>query len=1187
MKKIFLLLAILWVSLNSYSQDPPAYIQQDTLSGGMILITVQPEGGLWSQYLLTDSTENIISGTYHADNSSQQFMGEDYLISNITSPDNFGGCLPLDVCYNSIQNKLYFYGGQNIIVVDALTNIKTKEIQVSETFDYLYSGGVRLKNQHNLVYNPQYNKIFCATLSADLVIIDCDTDEIVSTINLPDIYNFHSTSLAMDHAGDFVYWYVNDYFMHRYLNKVSCQTNITVLQRDFYPGIYDIVCDKNEDILYLSTFSNPTTKIHAINTNNLQTIAQFGKSEMGKMIVNDATNTLYAADLETNRVLAYDLTTYGLVNTIDVSLEILLQSFCNINENLIYFSGVNGLSIIDGTIGQEVKFYPDEWIANGLLYDEVLNVACFGSRGNITTIDGTNNQIIDVVSNEGGTSVRLIAGADSSVISANLNEGTATIFDFQTHNDSKQLVLNSVVQLGGSMAKGCYNEINEKVYYMQHSSSNHHSYLTIYDANTLSNIAEVPLAPTLRDIQYNKFNNKVYLTSYDKKMIIPIDGVTNQILEDEIIHLQYNPVDIFISSLNKIYVSTHNYVLIYDGETHQLLNSIYAFTAKFEENVSLQIVYAIQAVRYKITAIDAVTNEKIADIPVNGTMPRDVCYNSSSKTIYVAYQDADEILEISGTTILSAISGVDDVTFVEYNYLEDKLYAISSSSMYVIKRNTIHKVIDLSGLCMGLVFNPNNNKMYTHQYYGNDFYANITAIDCDTDEIVSIVQLPQKQKPGISAIVLINDLVFSKNTNRLFCGTRSFSSICALQCNSEHLGLRNGWNWKSFPRLERTDNNPAPVIPVLERINYFPNVYLTLEDDFNRTVTWNYNGWTAGFEDVTSTSGYQLDLELTDAESPHVILYGARLDPATPITLNAGEENWIGYFIPEAQMPLDAFPAATLELITSIKAQDWAMIRQEADPEWRYKGRVMPIRYGDMVKVTVSQSNSFSWNQPAEAVEEMALLVPEYYSYEEQADYLPIFVETDSTSDIQEIAVLANGEVRGAAVREPGDTLVQVSAYLQGVPEGTPLSFETWSGFKSAPAGSGSYAVFDPLDKKYENRTLYKGENAPYHAVSLKSGANAVTPDRRVEVSCAPNPSTGETTFTIRMEEMAKVTLMIRDINGRSIATLLDNEMPKGLYHIKWYGAHDNGSDTVNGVYFYSLSMNGHPQSSGKIVLIR
>jgi hypothetical protein len=404
---------------------------------------------------------------------------------------------------------------------------------------------------------------------------------------------------------------------------------------------------------------------------------------------------------------------------------------------------------------------------------------------------------------------------------------------------------------------------------------------------------------------------------------------------------------------------------------------------------------------------------------------------------------------------------------------------------------------------------------------------------------------------------------------------------------TETLELKAGWNWLSFPRLERTDNNPAPAIQLLERINYFPNVYLTLTDQYKNKVIWDEYGWTADFVNVMSTNGYILEMELTDAEAPYATLYGARLDPATPITLYAGQENWIGYFIPEAQMPLDAFPAATLAHITSIKAQNWAMIRQEADPEWFIKGRVMPIQYGDMVKVTVDQTVDFSWNQPAEAAEEMALLVTDYYSYEEQADYMPLFVEMDAESDIQEIAVLANGEVRGAAVRESGDTLVQVSAYLDGVPAGTPLTFETWSGLKSAPAAPGSYDIHNQYTGIWEARALYKGENASYQRVSLKATATQLPAITAGSITCAPNPFSSHTTFTIRIDQTALVRLLILDINGNLVRELTNGTMPEGLYQVTWDGTGANGSPVNDGIYHFSFTINQKQQASGKMVLIK
>ena len=56
-----------------------------------------------------------------------------------------------------------------------------------------------------------------------------------------------------------------------------------------------------------------------------------------------------------------------------------------------------------------------------------------------------------------------------------------------------------------------------------------------------------------------------------------------------------------------------------------------------------------------------------------------------------------------------------------------------------------------------------------------------------------------------------------------------------------------------------------------------------------------------------------------------------------------------------------------------------------------------------------------------------------YYEFEEQASYVPYFIEMDSVSDAQEVAILADGEVKGAAVREAGDTIIEVNAYLEDV----------------------------------------------------------------------------------------------------------------------------------------------------------
>jgi len=84
------------------------------------------------------------------------------------------------------------------------------------------------------------------------------------------------------------------------------------------------------------------------------------------------------------------------------------------------------------------------------------------------------------------------------------------------------------------------------------------------------------------------------------------------------------------------------------------------------------------------------------------------------------------------------------------------------------------------------------------------------------------------------------------------------------------------------------------------------------------------------------------------------------------------------------------------------------------------------------------------------------------------------------------VAVKAEGAVRGTAVRQPGDTIVEVNAYLEGTTPGAPLEFETWNGYKSIPVEKTDYVVYNVRKKKKEKRLIYTGESTRFHWISLK-----------------------------------------------------------------------------------------------------
>jgi len=83
-----------------------------------------------------------------------------------------------------------------------------------------------------------------------------------------------------------------------------------------------------------------------------------------------------------------------------------------------------------------------------------------------------------------------------------------------------------------------------------------------------------------------------------------------------------------------------------------------------------------------------------------------------------------------------------------------------------------------------------------------------------------------------------------------------------------------------------------------------------------------------------------------------------------------------------------------------------------------------------------------------------------------------------------------------------------------------------------------------------------------------------------------PNPFNPETMIHYDLPESGSVSLMIYDILGRELVTLVKQFQPAGQYQILWNGNNEKGTPAVSGVYFYRISSNGFSQTK-KMVLSR
>ncbi len=68
-----------------------------------------------------------------------------------------------------------------------------------------------------------------------------------------------------------------------------------------------------------------------------------------------------------------------------------------------------------------------------------------------------------------------------------------------------------------------------------------------------------------------------------------------------------------------------------------------------------------------------------------------------------------------------------------------------------------------------------------------------------------------------------------------------------------------------------------------------------------------------------------------------------------------------------------------------------------------------------------------------------------------------------------------------------------------------------------------------------------------------------------------PNPFSGRTKLDFRIPQQADTKLMIYDVGGALIRTLVDAKLPEGEHSIEWDGCNDSGQPVEAGIYLYKL----------------
>ncbi len=82
-----------------------------------------------------------------------------------------------------------------------------------------------------------------------------------------------------------------------------------------------------------------------------------------------------------------------------------------------------------------------------------------------------------------------------------------------------------------------------------------------------------------------------------------------------------------------------------------------------------------------------------------------------------------------------------------------------------------------------------------------------------------------------------------------------------------------------------------------------------------------------------------------------------------------------------------------------------------------------------------------------------------------------------------------------------------------------------------------------------------------------------------------PNPFNPSTNIDFALADVGQVSLIVYDLLGRQVKTLLDENLMSGRFTVTWDGRDESGGDVPSGVYFYKITSAGFSESKRMILL--
>lgn len=435
-------------------------------------------------------------------------------------------------------------------------------------------------------------------------------------------------------------------------------------------------------------------------------------------------------------------------------------------------------------------------------------------------------------------------------------------------------------------------------------------------------------------------------------------------------------------------------------------------------------------------------------------------------------------------------------------------------------------------------------------------------------------------------LISLPQFAYNSNTKTICIAGGDRSKIFLMDANFERKRINSGIHWISFPRLDRTANNPVDATDLLETMKEEPGNCIFIhrgqysEADIQNHI-WDW--FPVQVDEIFSSKGYKLKTTFTNnpPENNYIDIHGTRVSPTTYMSVSNQHENWLGYFLTYPCHVKDAFRKSWND-IRIIKTQEWSMVRLSPGTPFLTYPQDPYLKDVDMVVVEMFNNAYFQWDQPVIPILDVAVQEPQYFNWQEELDYIPVVVELDPNDPAEEIAVFVNDECQGATVVT--GTTNTINAYiLDNSSIGDTMEIVTYTSTAkdNKVKKHEGYYVFNPETGESTKTTLTKN-NWNYYYLPLKTTTANIHNFSSRRLFLYPNPATNTVICNISLTEPDHISYYIFNSKGQRIT-----DVDMGYLHA---GDHSSTIDLTvydlnPGIYFFHVT--GDKTNEVKKIIVR